>query len=302
MRDTAEARHLAPADELAAVWPGGAQNALTPEARALALWARDPHAPDADDPLLTAGPGPLTEAVLGAWVYCYGQMVRIIDRREQRDPDNEEGQRLLAKVLGNVPVKVDLIMPVEDRAVVWVHPKGHDALVTLAEMERVARETRLWRDALTRVVDPSPEERAARATVVRVLARLQATFAWIVTHPGSGLPYPDRFVLPWDHEAPPPSWCYDLDSRDYLRLAQAHTLVNIGRLRALPRVEGGDGTGWATFFVSLAEQLRVPEADLMATRPLAGLLAHSAIAADTYRRAQAKAKASSAVAPPVVRV
>lgn len=260
MKDTIEARSLATKEEVAAWWPGGEHN----RAR-----------------------------TLGGWIVCYGQMCSFVGRRAVTTAEAERRERTMINALRNAPKAVPLISPIEGQpATLYVHPKGADALWTLAELERVLRETILWREAILQQDPQPPEGMTALGHIARMLARLHAIFAWIVTCPGPGVPYMAHFALPWDLAEEPPAWCTALDAMDLLQLAQAHTEVNLGRLQALPKLAPADpaerGHGWATFFQSYAAEAKIPPAELMAWHPMTGLLTASALAAEAFQRREAE--------------
>lgn len=274
LRATAEAYVLATKEELDSLFPGGTHNYVGPE-----------------EPL-------------GQWIYCYGQLCRILDRRAQRETDNEDTQRRLARVLHGEPRRVDLIQPLEDgTAVLFVHPKSYAALSVLAELDRRHRECRAWRARLATLdegTEPPADLSKARELITSTLSRLNATFIWIVTHPGTGLPYGEAWMMPWDHPDLPPAWCFAIAPADHLRVAQVYTMVNVGALKLLPRLDGDGGTvGWATFFTSLADQYHAPVDDLVSARPLAALITQSVLAADTLRRQRRMLAAKNA--PPAPR-
>ncbi len=257
MRDTASVRSLASPDELTACWPGGENN------------------PRRDK---------------GGWIVAYGQLCKFIGRRERLAGEDTLKERTQVMLLRGSPHAVALITPIDGQPpTLHVHPKSYDTLVTLAEMERTVREMAAWR-SLLETQPEALEVTNALGFLARSLARLHATFVWIVTHPGPGVPYAASFALPWDLDELPPAWCSLVDPYDLLRLAHAHTEVNLGRLRMLPTLERATdrGAGWATFFVNVAEATKTPVAELTGGRALASLMAHSALVADSYRRAEAE--------------
>lgn len=260
MRTAVQLRKLASEDEVARWWPGGAEN------------------PTRDR---------------GAWIVAYGRLAVYLARGDRDTSADRERTALAA--LRSEPKVVDLVTPLDERTRVTVHAKGHDALRTLAQMERVQRELVLWRTQLEEEPEPGPDTTKALDGIARALTRTCATFVWTVTHPGPGVPWSDRFVMPWDQDDLPPSWCWDVDPYDLVRLAGAHTEVNYGRLQTLPRTEEGKegGLGWATFFANVADATRESVGVLMADRPFASLLAQSALVADSHARAKADAAAKA---------
>jgi hypothetical protein len=262
MRGTAQARSLATTEEIEHFWPGSELN---------------------------------PSKGLGGWIYCYGQMVAVLARRVLTPAAEMQQQQVQTDMLRGAPIEVPIIALIDDQPTTrQVHPKSFNALNTLATMERVYRETLVYRKALEQHDNPPPQTQQALTLINRSLVMLNACFAWIITHPGPGVPYPQRFVMPWDCGEMPPAWCFELDPVDIIHLTSAHIQVNLVRLQSLPKIAPEDagerGVGWATFFVNLAETLHIDTATLMESHPLTALMARSVLAADMARRADAERK------------
>jgi len=231
-------------------------------------------------------------------------MASYIGRREYRSAgDIEQQQRVLTQLLRGAPVAVPIVTPPAGDvppAAWYVYPKGYTALLTLVEMERQYRELIAWRTALEAHEDPPPELMQAFGLLARAQARLQATFVWIVTHPGPGVPYALCHAMPWDVEdGMPPQWCFDLDPLDILRITAAHVEVNVLRLQSLPKLDDPKerGTGWATFFVNMAEASGDSPAWLMEAHPLSALMARSALISEQQQRRDAERKKQGSPPP-----
>jgi len=273
---TIRARKLAPEEELADYWPGGAEN---------------------------------TARGAAAWVVCYAQCVRMMGRAETRETtraDAAAADAVILESLAGVPVLVSIVAPTDAAAVEalsalhadqWarlraaaplaVYPKSFHALIWLS-----ARAKRLdWLADRAAIL----AERAGREDL-DLLARTSAEIcyqhalcAWVACHPGPGLPF-------GDHEATPaiPEPFSALSPYDVARILEAHLAANWHRLQALDALVTGDTSGggaarrpsWSGFFGAMAMESGASAESLMRDRSLAAVLASNALAADAHRQAR----------------
>jgi hypothetical protein len=235
--------------EVAAYWPGGAEN---------------------------------TETGLGAWVLCYGQLMRFWGRT---DPDRHSARldAALARQLGREPVQVRC----ESGRLLTIHPKSYHALRWLEALDRVTLLTQTSREW---ALDSDDAKAAAMlAPVAESLAvRL---WVWALTTDGPGVPFPDT------GEAPdPPEWIASLTIHDLLAIAQAHFRVNMEDLaviaKAFPAEPDAPSRLSLTGFLGVAaEDAGVPASELMRRWTLGELFAQKITAAERAREVREASEA-----------
>ncbi len=238
------ARPLAAKAEVEGWWPGGANN---------------------------------PSRTLGGWIICYGQLCAFIARRgEKASPATEEqNNRVIASMLRGEPKAVPLVAG----GTVHVYPKSYNALETIGQLDRTYAQIMYWRDSFPEVDGDAIERAQALTMIGRVLVLLNATFIWIVTHPGPGVPYDSVFTVPWDAGEIPPVWCFEADPLDIGRIAVAHNEVNMLRVAALPKLDKSDsrGLGWASFLTSASEATHTDPTTLANDHSLASLIARASV-------------------------
>lgn len=215
-----------------------------------------------------------------------------------RAPAAHPDDGIALDTLRATPERVELVEPVpvddgEPMGVVYVHPKGFTALVVCHALNLrlgyLVGHLERHKDVVT-VHDLELTEQAWER-VRRYLARL----AWIVTHPGPGLPF-DHVT---DLDPSPPAWVAALSPVDIHRLCQTFQQVNAVRLVALdklvaPDPEAGQSAqrpSWSIFFATAAGELGVRERELMDDYDLPGLVAKLRLTSSAKRQAMEEAEA-----------
>ncbi len=185
------------ADEIAPWWPGGAEN------------------PGRD---------------YDAWIVCYAQLIglnRVAQAKSDTLPGgrSDRDEQLAAAVAAAAMAQPEAIT-LSDGTVRHVHPKSFEALNLLEGCDQVVRRTqaagaRAIRDQLETLDDDAfalLHEHIARSRAVRC-------WAWVLTHQGAGLPWPeDSGALEL------PTWTAALAPEDLLVIDAAHRRVNGERL------------------------------------------------------------------------
>jgi hypothetical protein len=258
IRTHLESQGTASPEELAVIWPGGRDNARTGH---------------------------------GAWIYAYGQLLRFM-AREERAVTAQEGaaaEQLAQAALAAKPVPLKVVgegVP----AHLAVHPKSFAALEHMAQIDRRMRHLL----SLQMVLQSHGDAEEAITAAGKAVMELYLMLAWASTHPGPGVPWAWH-ASPWDGGGPDvPDWVRGLAPEIITAIATLHLTVNVGRLRALevltnPRPDKG-GTGWSTFFASMATELGEDVTALMRERPMTALIAQSALVAEQHRRASEKSE------------
>lgn len=175
-------------DELAAYWPGGPENQNNPG--------------------------------VGAWIYCYANLVRLCDRlrTEPGAVDGDLAERARVDGLVERPVPV----PLASGATVHVHPLGYVALEFLTTLDRtVALAQQL---AATVAAQQSPESETVLVLEPQLRAYAVQLWAWILTSGAAELPFD-----PTADDPSPPAWTAAMAPEDLLGLYAAHRQVNATR-------------------------------------------------------------------------
>jgi hypothetical protein len=266
----AESPELATAEDLAAYWPGGAQNTVVGR---------------------------------GGWYYCYACYVgmvwqmKYLEGGEVREADAAIIRQAILEAFREKPVMVELVGsgPHGNPATVGVYPTSFDTLSLIDEIDAQVRwllERLLWLEGQwgAKAALKYPE-------VLREVTELQLTLAWIVTTPGCGAPFNPADGLP-----PLPDEARRYDPLDVLNILRAHHTVHRKRLELITgslRRTGGTAPSWATLAVGAAKALQQPIEHLMRNRSLPAWLAQAAISWDAEREARESAPqpAAAATAP-----
>lgn len=220
-----------------------------------------------------------------------------------RAPDNHDkktrrarADRVILDALRGASIAVTLSEPINDMREVSVHPKSLNAIVELGERDAVIGYYNAGLDALRGLIksngDSNPDRVDYLVRGVREVTYQRQLCAWIATHPGPGLPFPE------DATAPElPTWVRHLSTVDLLLIYKAHEEVNAGRLaalQALPRGRSnGDDTerGWGVYLANLASLLNRTAEQLSRDQSLAALFAQSYVHAVDQERQLEAAKA-----------
>lgn len=238
----------------------------------------------------------------GALVFWYAQLVRLCGKSEYAQDDREQADAAVLDALRNEPLSVELIRRAKDSDpdTIVVHPKSIGALMVCHGIDWQLGWLGSKVQALKASDDPKHIDLISRA--LDEIAKLYALLAWIVSHPGAGLPYPTG-------EAPPepPAKFLDLDTLDLPRIAQAFGVVNAQRLQALdallaPQTGGREAANerpsWSVFVGSLSIRMNRKPSELMYDLSLGELLAmvrtHGHAENEAHEAAKREAKADAA--------
>ena len=243
-------------DELAAYWPGGPEN--------------------------QSNPG------VGAWIYCYANLVRLCDRL-RTDPGTIDGERAeLARVNGLLerPVPVAL----SGGTTVHVYPLGYRALEFLTTLDRtVALAQEL---AATVALQQSPASEQALVLEPQLRAYAVQLWAWILTSGSADLPFDPT------HEDPtPPAWTGAILPEDLLALYAAHRQVNAQRNALIASLFPSDTKATvklslAGFIGAYAHEKGADAKQFMQSCSVGKLFAQAVSAAQQHDAAQQAAKAA----------
>lgn len=255
--------------------------------------------PDELDAYRPGSPDNPGARTIGAWVHWYAQLVRFAGREDQQDDDTQRADAAVLDALRAEPQMVTLTAKdAEGRfREVAVHPKSLDALLQCHAKDRLLG----WLAERVYVLQQSTRSEhielleAAHAEI----AYQYAVLAWIVTTPGPRSPIPSGTA-----HLEPPDEILDLEPWDFLRIAQAHAVVNAHRMQALESLISKDTDGpqvatrpsWSIFVGDLAIRMETSEESLMKDRTLGGLLSaiklHGSVQRDIQRASQAAESAA----------
>lgn len=259
LRTDLEASRLATPEELAAYWPGGANN--------------------------TAEPG------RGQWIFCYANYVRFRGRSEYRESVAAQGEAIALRLLAAAPVVIATEgLPEGAPQPLAVHRKSAWALGHLAAHDLAIAHLDAHLQALRGSLAKGDVQLATAIQHAR--AEELALCVWAVTHPGPGLPWE-----PTQEPPPAPDWVRALDPFVTLRVQQTQQRANGTDLVAMkpllapdPDATGRGGTLFAGLFAGIAAELGFTPEDVIRSRPLLTLLAQGQLRASAIREAQAAAK------------
>ncbi len=153
-------------EELAAYWPGGGENA---------------------------------QEGIGAWIFCYAQMVRLAERMREPTPAQRPGTLYRSQVaLTDATLDRAETVPLEAGEIVAVHPLSYEALELCATLNQVILFATEVAGQFAHQESAASEELRAFQPLVRSTAvRL---WAWVITA-GPALPFPVSADWP-----EPPEW------------------------------------------------------------------------------------------------
>ncbi|MBK6455370.1 MAG: hypothetical protein IPF87_04745 [Gemmatimonadetes bacterium] len=189
-------------EELAAYWPGGGENA---------------------------------QEGIGAWIFCYAQMVRLADRMREPTPAQRQGTLYRSEVaLTDATLDRAETVPLEAGEIVAVHPLSYEALELCATLNQVILFATEVAGQFAHQESAASEELRAFQPLVRSTAvRL---WAWVITA-GPALPFPVSADWP-----EPPEWTAAITPLDLLALAGAHRRVNSERTALVAQLMPDDHT------------------------------------------------------------
>jgi hypothetical protein len=240
IREYVETRHLAPPEEIAAVWP------------------------------------PKKTANLWAWVYCYAQLVRFLER-EKTAPDKDAADRTALAMLAEEPVSVLL----DGGRQVQVYPKSFYALQWFAEQDQLLDWLYEREGVLRGEFESGRLERSITDAPVGLLERVVLEQADVLIRLATQACTPDAAIAPDADTAP----FRDLSPIDLIRIHAAFVEVNAGRIVALkalrPRRTKGDEAPmpWSVLLATAADVWKVDATTLVRDRAFTALLARIALSA-----------------------
>lgn len=228
-----------------------------------------------------------------AWSLLSRMLFERTPTAETKRTSRSKADRVILDALRGAPAYVTLTEPIGELRRVVIHPKSLNALVELTQRDVVIEYFNRAIETLRNLMaeDPTLERTEQLARATREVSYQQQLCAWIVTHAGPGLPYPDGETAP-----ALPEWLGQLSPLDLLMIFRAHQDVNAGRLAALqslPRAKGGsddEERGWGVFLSGLASFLNTKVEELARDWSLAALFAQSYIHAVEQERAMEAAK------------
>jgi hypothetical protein len=232
-------RASVPAAEVDRFWPGGAEN---PEQRGR-----------------------------GAWLFCYASLARLMGRAEAAQAAGTNQDTLL-DALAALPVAVTVV----EGTTFQCHPKSYLALRWMAQVDRLLSAMLDVAARIPLMASEQQEELREEARIATV--ELQLALLWAAVHPGPGLPFDDRELLP---AIPEPIRA--ISPLGIYQVLRAYRTANLQGLAALPALTDGelDGTrpSFAMWFASLATESGLSADVLMRERPLTQLLAQARLSA-----------------------
>jgi hypothetical protein len=192
-----------------------------------------------------------------------------------------------------------ITVTMEDGTQRAVYPKGEYALARVVMIEftlRYALERRLALE-LVASENTSPELLDALASAVDLQSVLEREFVWILTHPGSD--------VPWEEEArwtvEPPLWTRAITPIDMMMIRAAHLDVNLLRINAVSersrRLAGkgtGEGMPLAAFMGLMASELGVQPKELARRWSLGEVFVQSLMRWEAMERARMQSEQEAA--------
>lgn len=244
LRAALQGRASVAAEELAAYWPGGAENS-----------ARRGR---------------------GAWLYCYASYSRLMGRAEAAKAASATEDALLT-ALAATPVAVTLTTG----AVVHCHPKSYLALRWMAHADTLLGAMLDCMDRIPFLTEERQED--LREQALQGTTQLQLALAWAAGHPGVGLPFDAQATLPappdWVVDLTPQDLYRILKG---YREANLQGLAALPALTS--GAPEGPRPTWAIFFAHRSTESGLAADVLMRERPLAQLLAEARLAAAVHER------------------
>lgn len=213
-------------------------------------------------------------------------------------PRLDQADRPLARVLHDALADAPARFALTHGHRMEVHPKSLDTLDLLdaldAELQQVLQEMRATAAAVAND-ELSPTDGAAVHLLGTLLkARSVRLYAWILSHPGPGVPFAAD-----DADPRPPEWTADLTAADLEAIVRAHFQVNRADLDFLARAFPGDSAPGTSrlplsgFVGSYANEMGVPTRELMCNVAVRSLFAGALVRAQSTREAMASSKAGA---------
>lgn len=191
----------------------------------------------------------------------------------------DAADRAVLDAMRGEPIPVRLTGRDEDAPPVYVHAKSLGALLHVHDLDRQLAYMTEMHARLVSMKTAESVERLGR--VLRGISYTYALLAWVVTHPGPGMPYRAE-----DPQPEPPPWILDLEPWHMIRICEAHH-QHLLRLHAVASLidnrgqteENGQRPSWSMFAASAAEMFGTDPIVVMNDRSLASQLAAMRLAA-----------------------
>lgn len=172
---------------------------------------------------------------------------------------------------------------------VGVYPKSPLALRVLDSLD--AQVHGLARASALAMATTNEHDRSVLALVPLTRSLAERVFVWIITHPGSKLPF-DRMAVSLPD---PPAWTEYYSASDLIRLVVAHREVNGGRQRAIGHAFGaGDRTEPTLpldgMLAAFTAEKHEPPADILERFSLGEITAAAVASAKLHRDAREQAE------------
>lgn len=250
---------LASAEEVRAIWPGGADN---------------------------------RRRGLDAWIECYAQLARIAAREEAIAASRADASQQLDTVVREAAARqpVPVTLTIGERA---VYPKSAWALSWLDSLDAVMAPVVRLSDEVIREAEALPEGEtldALRAMPALAQGMAIRTWAWILLEPGVGLPFPDEGAIE------PPDYTAQLQAEDLLAIYAAHRQMHHTAIAimasAMPREAGGERSRLSVggFLASYASEHGLQPSHVLRRWSFPEAMAAAVASYESHRVAEANAK------------
>lgn len=211
--------------------------------------------------------------------------------RHTESPDSANDLMML-DVLRGAPIEVTCVAqgPHGKPIIARVYPKSFHAMIEIAKIDK----TIAWLAAHYAIVSKSQKagDLLLGGRVMEEQRHQYQRLAWIVTHEGPGVPFPDG-----DVDTEPGEWIKGLEVADLFRINGAHHRVNQLRLAHLSSLisektgnDDGERPSWTVFIGTASEALKIRPEVLMRDWSLAAVLVQMRTTAHVRREAVEDAK------------
>ena len=173
-----------------------------------------------------------------------------------------------------------------------VYPKSEYACNRIVYLDLAIKFVVEQRLKMIEVPDQTPDVLAALEDATELESRLVREVAWILTHPGPDVPWPDDGA--WEHT--PPEWTRALTPFDIIAIQKAHIEVNLRRINAIAErtrqlaEATEDQMPMAAFLGVMAGELHVQPRELLRRWSLGEVFVQSLVRWESHRRAEDKAE------------
>lgn len=228
-----------------------------------------------------------------AWLaYALWLAEQAAARADGAEAVTRAGAHALHDALADEPAAVALT----GGTLVHVHPKSLNALLVLDGLDADIRQVlSVLHEALALPDDAGAAARAQLQFVGALIkARTIRLWAWILTHPGPGLPFDETAADP-----KPPEWTAALTGADLQALVLAHLQVNRRDLELLTQAFPAEGGATASrlplsgLLGAQAAEDGLPPKTLIADRSLRSVFAAGIARAELQRQALQRARAGA---------